>query len=164
MAETIKHRPEVDLSSISFDAMGDVRRAADGEFTLLVVKEGGIRLKNFVDQAGGSLQFSFDEDDSGNSYYEWKDAIKELKQNVDLIVYDKESRCFYKGNGIRRLLMLPDRGGAYAEAKDRKDVYNFSRGRVRGLERFPIFISSTSPTRVLATGDRVVYRNSSLKF
>ena len=155
--------PDIDLTQIDWLKLPNVRLAAEGEFVLLQVGAGGISLKQFIKEAG-SLNYSFNDEDAGNTYYEWTTTLKELKQNVDVVVYDVSKKCIYAGNGVRQALSLPDRGGAYRDAKDRQDVLNFSPIKVRGRDKFQIFISSTSASRKVATGDQILYREVALRF
>jgi hypothetical protein len=153
--------PKLNLTQVNWTEIPDVKIAAEGDFILLTVNSGGIKLKKFIEDTG-PLEYSFNADDAGNSYFEWKTGLKELKQNVDVVVYNATTCDFYTGNGIRRLLSLPDRGGAHWARADRKDILNFAPVDVLGRDKFPVFISSTSITRTVKTGDRVLYRKATL--
>lgn len=85
-----------------------------------------------------------------------------MKQNVDIVIHDSETGDFYTGQGIRRLLGVPERGGTLGAPSERKDIVNFSPIEVMGRDRFPIFISSTSVVRKVSAGDRVLYRKTTL--
>jgi len=154
--------PKLDLNEINLESLPEVRRAVIGDFVMLTVNDGGILLKDFIKQSD-SLNYSFREDGAGNSYFEWKTTLKEMKQNVDVVVYDETGGYFYEGNGVRRLLGLPDRGGTYGNIQERKDVTNFSPSKIKGRDAFSIFISSTSVSRKVKTGDRIVYRKKPLQ-
>jgi hypothetical protein len=153
--------PKLDLTHVEWTKLEDVKRAADDQFVLLIAGADKMPLKDLIEQ-NDTYTFNFKENDAGNSYFEWKTTLKDMKQNVDVVVYDSENNYVYTGNGIRRLLSLPDRGGAFWNSKERKDIQNFSPIDVSGRKKFPIFISSTSISRRVKAGDRVLYRKTDL--
>lgn len=120
-----------------------LRPVPSGRFQVIDVDE-EMTIQNFVKAQGLAFQ-------KGRGFYELVRHGKKkykVQQYKEIILMDRESGDFFNGSEVRRIL------GLQAQIEGKGAVENLA---PRALDKYRVFIQSTSYTRVLVPGSSLLY-------
>ena len=129
----------------TFKTSGGLKPVPTGRFQILDVDEddNGIMISEFVTQQGASFN-------KGRGFYEMTKPEK-IQGYKEIVLMEKDSGDIYNGDQVRILLHLPPQSGVHDG--DREDV----KIKPVDLDKYFVFVQSTSYNRKLVGGTRLLY-------